>query len=357
MSTDAATDFWASQGGQDNAYAVGWKAMAEGSKLEEGLADRTARSQDVDEAVHAAVAETKGREDDRSDWDESREHREWFAERYPETKLADYGRAMLGWHDRFRSDPAGAREGWVRHWASQPPFHHRSKAKEKPAEVRPVERLGNKRVDDYADDVAVAYKKVAADARENDDFASTAELRQLVKERLPGISFNKFLEHCRALDVASLDDPASVANRFAVFSGMPATEQQAAEMHQGANQQAIVAEMQVGINRVIEAGLLPGLGTPEVDDAICTVLLDPSFPWSGDRGVDLERAYNVAIPMLAGRQQEAARHEHAEKARRASRSVTGSPSPGATSPQPRNRGGSSVDDDVRAAYYSTHARA
>jgi hypothetical protein len=358
MPTDAATDFWVSQGGQDNAYAAGWREMSENSQLEAGLRDRTAREEDVYDATRAALDETAGREDDRSDWDSSREHREWLSERYPDTKLGDYGRAMLSWHDRFRSDPAGAREAWIRHYAAQPPFSHRSKPKEKPAEVRPVERISNLRPDDYADDAAAAYKKVAADARENDEYAGTAELRQLVKERLPGISFAKFLEHCRAIDQASLDDPHGVATRFAVFSGMPATEQQAAELHQGANQQALVAELQAGVGRVVASGLLPGLGTDEVDNAIVDVLLDPNFPRdpNGDRGIDLECAYHAALPLLALRRQETANKESAERARNASRSVSGAPSPGATSPQ-RNGGGGSVHDDARAAYYSAHAKA
>jgi hypothetical protein len=220
-----------------------------------------------------------------------------------------------------------------------------------------VERLGNKRVDDYVDDVAAAYQQVVGDARENDDYTSTNELRQLVKEKLPGISFSKFLEHCRAIDQASLDDPHGVANRFALFSGMPATEQEAAELHQGANQQALVAELDAGYARVVQSGALPGAGTPEVDDAIVAVLQDPCFQRSGNYADDLTRAYDAALPLLALRRQEAANKESAERARNASRSVSGAPSPGATSPQPRNRGGGSVDDDVRAAYYATHARA
>jgi hypothetical protein len=133
MSTDTATNFWVGEAGQDNPIATGWKAMAEGSKLEEGLADRTARSQDLDEAVNAAAAEAKGREDDRGDWDSSREHREWLAERYPDTKLADYGRGMLDWHEAFRRDPLGAKEAYIRTWAKQFPIHHRSRPKEPPA--------------------------------------------------------------------------------------------------------------------------------------------------------------------------------------------------------------------------------
>jgi hypothetical protein len=354
---DQASDFWISQGGQDP-ISQGWKDMAEGgSKFEEGLRDRDERSQDLDEAVNAAAAESRGREDDRSDWDSSREHREWLAERYPDTKLADYGRGMLDWHEAFKKDPAGAREAYIRTWAKQPPFHHRSKPKESPAQVRPVERIGNLRPDDYADDAAAAYQQVIGDAREKDDFASTAELRQLVKEKLPGISFSKFMEHCRAIDQASLDDPHGVANRFALFSGMPATEHEAAEMHQGAQHQALVADLDAGYARVVQSGLLPGAGTPEVDDAIVAVLQDPRFQRTGDYGIDLQTAHHYALQLLATRRQETANKESAERARNASRSVSGAPSPGATSPQPRNRAGNSVDDDVRAAYYSTHARA
>jgi hypothetical protein len=89
------------------------------------------------------------------------------------------------------------------------------------------------------------------------------------------------MEMARALDAASLDDPVSVADRLSVFSGMPATEQQAAEMQHGAQRQALVADLDAGYARVVQSGALPGAGTPEVDDAIVAVLQDPRFQRSG----------------------------------------------------------------------------
>jgi hypothetical protein len=195
---------------------------------------------EIVQATQAASDEVRGRESDKDDWDSSREHREWLRERYPGTKLNDYGRNMWGWHEYFQKDPANAKEAWIRHWASRPPFHHRPSVKAKEEEA-PKDWLESGKAEWELDKaVRDGYRSASRDRADAEDYVATSQFRQFLRQN--GISLTDYLDKCRLIETASLDDPVGVAHRVAVHSGLPATERQAQELQSALQQQQAIKE-------------------------------------------------------------------------------------------------------------------
>jgi hypothetical protein len=244
MSTDPNTDHWANI--SDNVYTHmpdayrGHLEMRDAAAESHDEPERTFEDDEHYQAARTAHDEVQARESDKGDWDSSKEHREWLAERYPNTKLNDYGRTMWGWHEYFLKDPANAKEAWTRHWASRLPFHHRPSAKPKEEEA-PKDLYESAKAEwELNKATRDAYRSAARDRADAEDYVATSQLRQFLRQN--GISLTDYLDKCRLIETASLDDPTGVANRFGVFSGLPATQQQAEERLAAAQQQHAIAE-------------------------------------------------------------------------------------------------------------------
>jgi hypothetical protein len=402
MTLDPYTDFWVSQDGArvDDATRGNLEMREAASEVNDEPEQRW-DDDPIVQATQAASDEVRGRENDKGDWDSSKEHREWLSERYPGTKLNDYGAKMLDWHQYFQRDPANAKEAWIRHWASRPPFHHRPSAKPQKEEAPSDWWAEGKREWALDRDVVDAVRGAARNREDESEFANTNQLRQLLRQN--GMSLTDFLDKCRLLETASLDDPAGVAHRFAVFSGLPATERQAQELQAALQQQHAYAEQkraaaedltnQMGINALPQAvqdkmasfiddaakqGLTQDprtwpalvqqaersarvelrlekehLANTTIDEfrsdpankhyerlegEIARLLTTGQVQRTGDMRADLKTAYDMAVrrnPEIA-----------AEKARRAARSVTGGPAPGARSAATQRSRGGSYDDDL-----------
>ena len=403
---DQASQFWIDQGPGASDIGRGHQEMWEHAR-ESGGQEQTFEDDDIHQAVTAAADEVKNRAGDREDWDGSREHREALSEAYPQGDLSNYVLNKLGWHRAFQENPAAAREQYVRAWSRQSPFHPKVAPKVK--EEAPKDWLESGKAEWQADkDARDGYRQAARNRADDEAFTTTAKLRQLVKERT-GLSFSDFLTKCRQIDEASLNDPTGIANRFAVFSGMPATEREAGEQMNAAQwerhyaeQKRAVAEnvtSQMGVDALspqIQERMVDFIndaykGRPDLaqniaawpellrhaeaaarnelrlekehlanttidefrsdpankyyaklETEIANLLTTGQVQRTGDMRADLKAAYDMAVrrnPEIA-----------ADKARRASRSVTGAPSPGARS---ANRGShNSVEQDVYAAYHS-----
>ena len=86
---------------------------------------------DVDGDTSSAFKEASVRAEEDGDWEEAAPQRTWLRERYPHVSEDQFGRHMLDWHQRFRRDPASAREAWARTWSKEPPFLHPPRAVKK----------------------------------------------------------------------------------------------------------------------------------------------------------------------------------------------------------------------------------
>src|SRR5262249_16093703 len=199
-----------------------------------------------------------------------------------------------------------------------------------------------------------------------------------------------FLSKCRAIDRASLDDPAGVAARFAIFSGAPATEREAQDMQASVADQARLSEannlvaqsgvkqlpdfVQAEIAHVLDSGQVPGKGDlkAELQNAVAAanencqqgvassqrlagaeaaieqfrsthgasydryeskiadLFQSGKVPRTGNHLVDLQRALDQASV--------------ADRARAASRSVSGGPTPRATRQRSTSNDRSHLDD-------------
>jgi hypothetical protein len=243
MDDQAATQHWIQQGGgAGDQVSEGHAAMWQHAQEPSGEQFNDRHNREIEDAVGAAVTEVKYRDDDKSDWDASRKDRDEWAENYPQADLSSYIENKLSWHRAFQQNPSAAREAYVRAWSKSSPFHPKPIApkvkQEPPSDLWQDGRMEFERQQDVLD-------AVRSSSRNRDDakhYESTAQLRQLVKERT-GLSFSDFMSKARAIDAASLNDPSGIASRFAVFSGEPATEMEAQELqaavqHQAATQQA-----------------------------------------------------------------------------------------------------------------------
>jgi hypothetical protein len=90
MSTDPNTDHWANI--SDNVYTHmpdayrGHLEMRDAAAESHDEPERTFEDDEHYQAARTAHDEVQARESDKGDWDSSKEHREWLAERYPNTK-------------------------------------------------------------------------------------------------------------------------------------------------------------------------------------------------------------------------------------------------------------------------------
>jgi hypothetical protein len=247
--------------------------------------------------VSAAVDEVKNREETRDDWNASREHRDALAEAYPNSPgLENYVMNKLGWHRAFQENPVAAREQYIRAWSKTSPFHPKVTAKVE--EKAPEDWWESGKAEWQADkDARDGYRQAAANAADDEAFTTTAKLRQLVKERT-GLSFSDFLSKARAIDQASLDDPAGIATRFALFSGMPSTQAEAQEMQAAMQRQARTQEADSFLRQREQSGELPQ-DYKSLEPEIAVVL--EQMTQYGARSGDLRKDHDAAIQIARDR--------------------------------------------------------
>jgi hypothetical protein len=409
---DQATQHWIDQGGQTDNEIRGHQEMWKSAQEPRGESPHDKLNSEIEDAVGAAVTEVKYRDDDKSDWENSKADRHALLEAYPNSSgLESYVANKLNWHAYFQRDPINAREAYTRTWARQAPFHPKqpvAKVKEEP----PADMWQDGRIDWQRDrDIRDAVASASREADDGKQYESTAKLRALVREKT-GLSFSDFLAKARAIDAASLDDPGGVAARFSVFSGAPATQAEAQEIQAAVQHQAAAQQAGEFLQAYEASGQLPQ-DYKSLEGEVAVVLQEMSQHGarSGDMKKDLDFAIELArdryqkgiateqLPttqgaeMFLGRLQSegrlpsdykqleprianvleemknagqpisdprnwAAALDHAiraarsqvaaEKARRASRSVSGAPSPGAASGGRSDRYRGNVEDDVYA---------
>ncbi len=287
-SLDPVTDYWVSQGGQQDQATRSWSDLHDtaGEKSDDTYENRVRRdSEDMEQSVRGAVDEAKSRQADADDWADSSEHRSWLADRHPGTSVSDYAGSMLSWHEHFRRDPHGAKEAWVRAWAAEPPI--RPKSKSASAQPSPPDGMKDRDLGDWRlyEDAKSGYAAAAKDKADRDGFTSTAEIRQAIRQQT-GLTLSQFLDACKQIDEVSSTDAAAIANRFAQFSGAPATPQHGAEL-----------QAQNLLSHVIESNALPGLGHDDTVTATTAAVLR-TMPRSGDQLVDLQTAHGIATQRL-----------------------------------------------------------
>jgi hypothetical protein len=347
-----AADFW-SQGNHTDPVSNGLADMQEAGERSAELRearDNFPGANDQEESVKIAVDVNRFRDDDRADWEAFRDVRDYLNEIYPKASWREVGEHSLGWIDGIKANAmqprglAALREQYVRQNLAQP-FHPqvrpKLKADEPPADLDEI----GKRNWHLENDVKLAVRETGANKRDAEAYATTAELRQSIKEKT-GLSPSEYFKKVRMIDTSARDDPGAVFDRLAIAFGAPATEAHA-------QQQQRLAEIVPVYHRIEERGDLPGLGTKAVDDLICDVLSSPRFVRTQDSAADLAGAYSIAVRELQRRGTEAApdnrqSREAAERARFASRSISGSPSPGASARSTQDRPAGSYDGDLQA---------
>ncbi len=284
---DPFTSHWLSEGGGQHDQATkGWSEQHDTTPSNDTYENRVRRdNEDLEQSTRSAIDESKSRDTDRSDWDESKPHREWLGTKYPDVQLDTYVGDMLNWHDLFRRDPLGAKEAYVRHWATRPPVSPRPKSAS--AQPSPPDGMKERDRPDWQlfEDAKSGYAAAVADKNDRDSYSATSELRQAVHQQT-GLTLSQFLDCCKQIDEASTTDAAAVATRFAQFSGAPSTPQHGAEL-----------QAQNLLSHVIESGTLPGLGRDDTLDATVAGVLR-SMPRTGDQLADLQNAYGVATQRL-----------------------------------------------------------
>jgi hypothetical protein len=294
---DPVTDFWIDQGGHLDDAARGQVALHEHTRESGGEPEKSWEDDDIHQSVTAAADEVKNRASDRDDWDGSREHREALAEAYPNSPgLENYVINKLNWHRAFQENPAAAREAYIRSWSKTSPFHPKitAKVEEKAPEYLSEDGRREWQADKDARD---GYREAARNRADDEAFATTSRLRQLVKERT-GLSFSDFLSKARAIDQASLDDPAGIATRFALFSGMPATQAEAQEMQASLQHQALTQGADSFLRQREQSGELPQ-DYKSLEPEIAVVL--EQMTQHGARSGDLRKDHDAAIQIARER--------------------------------------------------------
>jgi hypothetical protein len=348
--------------------------------------EKTWEDDDVYQSVAAAKSEVDRRGDDKATWDRSRETRQWLAERWensPHADLNHYVADKLNWLQLFQRDPHNAREAWTRHWARVSPFHFQEKAKAKaPEPPADLDRHG-KREWEFDQDTRRAYAEAARNAADEKLFQDTARMRAILREKMPGASFDDFLEKCRIVDVESLQNPDNVAARFAQFFGAPVTELEARERQTAGQQQDMLQRHRAVADQYQAQGEASGqrtaaaetwlqelkangLLTPDYDaleSEIGDVLAHPQFIAhyrTGNWAEDLNTAIHLARQVKQMREgQQVAQTQTAQaervraetaKARHASRSVASSSGDGSGRSRRRDDyDGDDLYNDVRNA--------
>ena len=301
--------------------------------------------------AEASYNEARSRTDEADDWAASRSVREDLLSKYSDAKTSDLLGAFAQWHEAYQRDPHTAADHFARSYASRGPVV--SKPREKHNDTPPdyLDEIG-KRNWHRDNDVRLALREAQANATDRSEFEATAKERALIKQAFPDKTFSEVMTSLAAIDEAMQSAPHLVAQKVAMMYGAPATQGQVVEQHQAAQAAQHQAALSQWVSQVEASGSLPGIEHPKVQAAVVNVLehMNATGQRSGSVENDLIVAYRYAVSELQGELQAEQDKAAVAKARRASRSISGSSS--ADVAEDHKPGSGSALDAARAAYHS-----
>ena len=371
MDETAAVDHWLSQGGQTTDEMRGHIAMREHARAP--MPEVSFRDDEVWSAAEQAVHERAGHEAVEDSWQKARPHLDYMSEAHGMdfATMAEHGLALIELSER---DPAAAEE-YVSRTYSKTMFHPRVAAKPTPEEPPDYLTEAGKAEWHLYNDARTAVHSSGRDKADREELLKSAKAIARVREKL-GLGPDEYTEKYRAFVSAAIDNPSGMGRRLGLAFGRPATELQAQEQRQAAeaeayyraqNQEALNAQEQQRAAQYQErvqwidqryqqwkdqqyqqGTLSPTTYETEIEPLICQVL--EVMPKTGNLDQDFANAYNKAQE-LAHEKRKLLNEFVVQKAKRASRSINGSPSPGA-SRRPDYSGpytGDDVWEDTRSA--------
>jgi hypothetical protein len=176
---------------------------------------------DIHQAVSKAVDESKSRSDERSDWEASRSDREYFSQKYPDTKLPTLLQLSHQWQAEFKKDPARAEENMRRRIKRSNLFGKVAapevKSEEPPADMFESGKLEWQRDKDVRDAVRTAEQR----RRDEEDYENTKFYRQHWKELTGKPATAPVLKQLRAIDEALHTDTDKAVRMLAEMYGAP----------------------------------------------------------------------------------------------------------------------------------------
>ena len=262
------------------------------------------------------------RNEEQADLDAIREDREALLSRYGDgAKFSEALEAFRKWDADFRQNPAGASDRFARSYAAHLP----RPAKAKAADEKPPEYLDRKGLDNWHREKAIRDAVREVSQRDNSDDAAIAKQRAILKEMFPDKSFREAVKYIVEIDAAASASPHHTAQRLAMLYGAPATVGHVAEQHRAVESERQVAALSQWLGQIVQSGALPGIEHPKMQAAIAEALSSPGFR-TGNVEADLINAYRAVQEQV----NETVRAENekaaVEKARKASRSLSGSTS-------------------------------
>jgi hypothetical protein len=257
--------------------------------------DRKLRSDIIDRSIERAKSGAKPDAKDLNT-DEMRQTRRELRQRYPNHNLGEMLEQFEKWEGMFRKDPMAAREAIMEAYLRSSPQNY---AKGKQAQYSPGIRGSIERGEQDARDIA--------------------ELKPFIDKY--GKDFPRLLQQLNRFDADMIDDPVGTSARLAANYGIPITEeqhQQAAQAQQhAAERQQRVSNIELGLSKIIEHKIMPGIEDPKLQDKIVGVLENPAFQRSGDPLNDLTRAWQIALQTPDGEVQ--------AKSTKGTKSISGAP--------------------------------
>ena len=293
----------------------------------------------------ASYDEARGRAEEEDDWAASREDRENLLSKYSGAKTSELLGAFAQWHEAYQRDPNTAADHFARSYASGMPLVPKPREKHNDTPPDYLDEDG-KRNWHRDNDVRKAWREAADRETDRSEFKASAKERALIKQAFPDKKFSEVMKTLAAVDEAMQSAPHLVANKLAMMYGAPATQGQVVEQQQA-------AALSQWLGQVTQSGALPGIEHPRVEAAVVQVLehMNATGQRSSSVEHDLIVAYQHAAAGLQGELQAEHDKAAAEKARRASRSISGSSSTDVSDADYRP-GHGSAHDAARAAYRS-----
>lgn len=311
----------------------------------------------VKEDARVSYNEARSRSEEEEDWNASRDVREELMSKYSDVKTGDLLQTFAQWHEAYKRDPVTAADHFARSYASRGPVVPKPRQKHDDTPPAGLDEIG-KRNWHRDNDVRKALREAADHAADRSEFKASAKERALIKQAFPGMTFNEVMTSLAGVDEAMQSNPHLVARKLAHMYGAPSTEGEVVDRHQAAVYQQQAAGLAQWIGQVEQSGALPALDHPKVQSAVVNVLehMNANGLRTGSIEHDLFAAYQHAIAGLQTELQAEQDKAAAEKAQRASRSISGSSSTDVVESDHRPGSGSSTFDAARAAYHSHAAQ-
>lgn len=333
---DPATRFWTSDG--------------ERSTPTEGRFD------DVEDDVASAAREAGRRAAHEADDEAARPYEQEFARVHGSVKAGYEWNKKV--NDAYRADPVGTREWHRRTYAARLP----DIGPEPETKAEAPAHLDERGRDEWERDQAArdAYRSAGRDADFRQQREDAAPIREELRQNFGPLA--KFADVASSVHQAMTAN-SGVADRIARMYGAPVNEAHAAEMVQAAHAQQHAAAVNEWFEAERQSDRFPGLKNPEVESVVCQILghmtatgqraqVDPQQPAAAYRH-DLGVAYGFAMHALQQRGQVDQEKAATEKAKQASRSLSGGGA-GVSQPAPDDEA-ESVEESVRRAMRASRA--